>query len=153
MSLKCFYFGCWKEAGHYLFAPGGRWVAGLHLSGVDALFAPRKRRDGSLCWLHMATDERERRMIEYRSEEYPQGQFLRHELGLAGSEWCQRDGFTVIQWWDRTQGDHRPNSNSTILLESVHTSEEMLAALAEHFPHVLANLTAAGIVLVEVKKP
>jgi hypothetical protein len=80
-------------------------------------------------------------MLKVQSEEYQQGQFLRHELL----------GFTALQWFDRCQGDIRGACNSTILLEGVHTSEEMLAALAEHFPHVLENLKRAGVELVEVE--
>jgi hypothetical protein len=75
------------------------------------------------------------------SGECPQGQFLLHH-GVHG--------YTLIQWWDRCQGDTRGACNSSILLEGDHTSEEMLAALREHFPHVLANLERAGVALVEV---
>lgn len=70
------------------------------------------------------------------------GQSLLHHLDT---------GFTAIQWWDRCQGDTRGACNSTVLLEGKHTAEEMLAALREHFPHVLANLEKAGVKLVEVK--
>ncbi len=157
--MRCFYFGCWKQAGHYLHAPGGRGVYGdervrienyLRGSvGLDGTLAPRKRWErpgdpGGLCWTGFTENREERVKLQYRSDEYPQGQFLRHELD---------NGFTAIQWWDRNQGDRRGACNSTILLEGIHTTEEMLAALAQHFPHVLANLTAAGITLVEVHRP
>lgn len=36
------------------------------------------------------------------------------------------------------------------LLDGEHPTDEMLAALAEHFPHVLANLHSHGVQLVEV---
>jgi len=99
----------------------------------------KDRRTGNLCWGAQFP-----RGEYVRADEYPQGQFLRHELD---------NGFTVLQWWDRCQGDSRGACNSTILLEGKHTTEELLAALAEHFPHVLENLKRAGVELVEVSAP
>jgi hypothetical protein len=90
----------------------------------------------------MGSTAEERQLIGYDSGELPQGQFLRHDLDT---------GFTAIQWWDRCQGDDRGACNSTILLEGKHASAEMLAALADHFPHVLENLRKAGVELVEVQ--
>lgn len=111
---------------------------------IDGALAPRKNRDGQLCWRGQGETIDKRNRIEYRSEEYPQGQFLLHHL---------ETGFTAIQWWDRCQGDNRGACNSTILLEGQHTSEEMIEALREHFPGVLDNLTRAAVKLVEVHKP
>lgn len=145
---RCFYFGCWGRAGHFLHAPSGRPVYrsddlvyyGSPRQHLDGSLAPRKHEhDGRLCWSGQVTDE----AITYRSEEYPQGRFLLHHLDT---------GFTAIQWWDRTQGDSRGACNSTILLEGEHTAGEMIAALHEHFPTVAANLKAAGIELVEVRR-
>lgn len=148
MTDRCFYFGCWNTAGHYLVGPGGRRTGlpdGLayRLSEqLNSLFAPKLAQDGSIIFGRHDDSKDWARYSKFRgSEECPQGHFLRHELL----------GFTLIQWWDRCQGDERPNCNSTILLEGIHTSEEMLAALAEHFPHVLANLEKAGVKLVEVQ--
>lgn len=137
--MKCFYFGCWNEAGHFLFAPGGRsafQVVGRETDRIehygnrrhlDGTLAPRvEHRTKRIVWNGM-DDTR----IEYRSEECPQGQFLLHHLD---------NGYTAIQWWDRCQGDTRGACNSTVLLEGEHTSPVMLAALREYFPHVLENL-------------
>lgn len=154
MPQRCLFFGCWNQAGHYLFVPGGQtaYSAGLgerfeyygdrvHL---DSTLAPRRHKyTGKLVWSGQGVTSEQRHRIYYDSEEYPQGQFLRHELST---------GFAAIQWWDRTQGDTRGACNSTLLLEGAHTSAEMLAALQEHFPHVLANLAKAGVTLVEVQK-
>ncbi len=139
MSDRCLFFGCWDMPGHFLVGPGGR-RSGLpdgedqELSNtLDGVFAPKLLR-GTIIFGHgMDWDTRTAR-------ECPQGQFLRHRHG----KW------TLIQWWDRNQGDKRGACNSTILLSGEHTTEEMLAALKEHFPHVLANLEKAGVQLVEV---
>ena len=146
----CFYFGCWNCPGHFSFAPGGRTVhgdriehygKGDHRHHLDGSLAPRKHAsDGHLCW--GGQDGKERR-IDYRSEEYPQGQFLIHHLD---------NGFTAMQWWDRNQGDNRGACNSTVLLKGEHGGGEMLMALHAHFPHVAENLKKAGVALDEVRR-
>ena len=113
----------------------------IHLDGT---LAPRTARDGSIVWAGNGASHDQKQSITYASDECPQGQFLRHELDT---------GFTAIQWWDRAQGDGRGACNSTVLLRGRHTSAEMLAALAEHFPSVLANLSAAGVALTEIDLP
>lgn len=101
------------------------------------MFAPQLSRSGKIVF----GDTRNHRDWErYNASECPQGQFLRHTF----------HGYTLLQWWDRCQGDKRGACNSTVLLEGEHSTEEMLAALKEHFPHVLANLEKAGVQLVEV---
>lgn len=170
MADRCFYFGCWNESGHYLFGPGGdsgnsRTYAerdrlcqyGADRVHIDGTLAPRRIKRGTheICritgktwgdvvWQGMGATREHRDRIGYDSEECPQGEFLLHKLST---------GFTVIQWWDRCQGDRRGACNSTVMLEGNHTSVEMVEALATHFPHVLANLTKAGVKLVEVQIP
>jgi hypothetical protein len=157
--IRCFYFGCWNEAGHYLFAPGKAWhaqdAAIVYYTGglprerrhLDGSLAPRRLAEsfgGGLCWAGQGVIPSHPHLeIEYRSGEYPQGQYLLHHLD---------NGFSAVQWWDRNQGDTRGACNSTILLEGEHTAEEVLAAGRENFPHVFANLAKAGVELVEVKK-
>lgn len=147
--MSCYFYGCWNGPGHFFWMPGGRYVSGaaqgLEYFGsdhahIDGGMAPRSR-DGAIVWRGQGSTLSDRQHIEYRSAECPQGQFLLHHLG---------NGHTAIQWWDRTQGDTRGGCNSTVLLEGEHTADEMLAALREHFPHVLANLTKAGVELVQV---
>lgn len=147
--MSAYFFGCWNESGHFLFAPGGQrpyreedaivyYGKRLHLDGT---LAPRRdtrqwrETYGKLCW--NGQDEQ----IRCYSEEYPQGMFLRHVLD---------NGYTAIQWWDRCQGDTRGACNSTVLMKGEHASAEMLEALALYFPHVLENLKQAGVQLVEV---
>jgi hypothetical protein len=86
------------------------------------------------------TREKSNRIL-YDSEECEQGLFFLHHLDT---------GFTAVQWWDRTQGDERGGCNSTVLLEGRHTAEEMLEALAKHWPQILANLTRANVQLREI---
>ena len=83
---------------------------------------------------------------------------MRRELGLTGSwaRWLMysdgrfppmpdKDGasalhviaerVTILAWWDRS-GDKRPNSNSLIAADGVHSFEEMVALLVKYFPAV-----------------
>jgi len=158
-SAKILFFGCWNQPGHFLVKPGGHWVRD-HESPfayparfdiwLDSGYAPRRARpqtraarrfgDYGLCWIMQGDTADERRTLHYDSDECEQGHFLRHEVL----------DHTLLQWWDRAQGDTRGACNSTIIVHGKNTSEEMLAALREHFPHVVANLTKAGIELREV---
>jgi len=166
MSNRVFFFGVWNtpnalaaekvngrhvEVGHYLYAPSGHhvWDDGkivyygdrIHLDGS---LAPRKYtpyHGGGLCWSGSAATPDGRNRITYDSAECPQGQFLMHHLD---------NGFTAIAWWDRCHGDTRPGCSSTVLLEGAHDAPTMLEALRTHFPHVIQNLTAAGVMLVNV---
>jgi hypothetical protein len=160
LQMRVFYFGCWNQPGHGLHRPGGASVGrdshdlefcgGVDGEGyrthLDSALAPRKRtkgrgKIGALCWLAQGAIKDERLRIGYDSEEYPQGQFLRHFL---------TNGYTAIQWWDRCQGDTRGACNSTLLVEGERTCAEMLEALRTYFPHVVDNLTRAGVQLVEI---
>lgn len=149
-ARRIFYFGCWNQAGHYFFGPHGSFVHHMEYRDVeyyngrggqrhlDATLAPRiTARTNKIDWSGNHKDE-----FEYRSKECPQGQCLVHHL---------ENGFTAMQWWDRTQGDTRGACNSTILLEGKHDFAACVAALREHFPTVVANLEKAGVRLVEVK--
>lgn len=154
MSVEVYFFGVWDQPGHFLRGPGGRFARDdspiVYFEGVDRSDGePRRGRrhlDGSLA------PRRSRRsgivscsaagLDPYASDECPQGEFLRHDLS---------NGFTAIQWWDRTQGDGRGACNSTVLARGKFTSEEMLAMFAEHFPSRKARLDAAGVALVEAR--
>lgn len=140
------FYGCWKEAGHFLFSiTGGRVRDPLveNLSPelhIDGSLAPKVFRGAVTC-LFLITDNVARRRAEHGAEECPEGQFLRHVLP---------SGFTAIAFWDRNQGDTRPGCNSNFLLFGEHTSEVMLTEFRKHFPHVVENLDNAGVALVEV---
>lgn len=141
------YFGVWNQPGHYMHLPGGRTrhyhPAEHHASyHIDGSLAPRETTPGTITFVSAARGTVERQRIQYCSEELPQGAFLLHKLD---------NGYTAIQWWDRSQGDRRGASNSTFLWRGDHSAEEMVAALAVQFPSVMRNLQSAAIELYEVK--
>lgn len=148
-KAKAYFFGPWKEPGHFFFHEGGltadKEERGLRKShvfrlGFDGTLAPRRHRyTEGICWLAQV-DGPAVQSMDYRSSEYPQGSFLLHRGG----------GFTVISWWDRTQGDTRGNSNATFLLEGDHDAAVMVEQLSVFFPHVAKNLREAGLTLVDV---
>jgi hypothetical protein len=143
----CYYFGCLRRGdGHRLYEPGdvpcrhdGSGVlrygpAGVH---VDGTLAPRvKYGDGGAKIVWGAYGG-----IPVYTPECPEGEFLLHHLD---------NGFTAMAWWDRQQGDRRPNSNSVLLYAGKHSADEMVAALREHFPQVLKNLRRSGVTLRQV---
>lgn len=160
----CFYFGCWGRSGHEMRGSprnvrvGRETGRALEWFGnqihIDGSLAPRelleyrndyaeRHRTGCITWYGSGVTRRDRDRIKADSVECPQGQFLLHSaLG---------NGYTAIQWWDRTQGDTRGACNSTVLLQGVRTAAEMVAAVELHFPQVVENLRKAGIALVEVQ--
>ncbi len=148
MADRCLYFGCWNRPGHYLVGPGGS-SCGLpnamayDLSRqLDGQLAPKLDRENRVTFdAAPGLSDRERSLRGLWLREATQGQFLRHELL----------GFSLIQWWDRNQGDSRGACNSTILLEGSHSSEEVLAGGHANFPHVFKRLAEAGVDLVEVR--
>lgn len=109
---RALYFGAWDAPGHYLFEPGGRssreHVPKLLGHHIDGQYAPKLRQyRGTMCWPRQGVTDRERSSLYYNGDEFPQGQFLRHEI----------NGFTMISWWDRNQGDQRSGCNSNFILE------------------------------------
>jgi hypothetical protein len=160
-DLRVYYFGCWQRAGHGLYHVGG---SGVHpRDGVpfdpfdnalplDGTLAPRRaerwfrvgvgpgRARGDLCFAGEGWKTPERAEVRSRSVECPQGEFLIHRLR----------GYTLMAWWDRTQGDNRGACNSVFLVEGERTAKEMLALWPASFPLQAANLERAGVKLVEV---
>ncbi len=59
---------------------------------------------------------------------------------------------TMLAWWDRAQGDTRPNCSTALIAEGEHDASAMLAELAARFPTVLDNLRRAGVELREVRR-
>lgn len=148
--MRVYLFGYDPGRGFDLLKPGGRSARDPAVDPfsmpIDGGFAPRRARvdtitaaeiariDG-ICWRAEGFDDHERRRIERDSEECPQGEYLLHR-------W---HGFTLLAWWDRTQGDRRPNCSTTLLVEGEHDASAMLAELAARFPAVLDNLRRAGV--------
>jgi hypothetical protein len=156
---RCWWFGCWLEAGHHLVGRGGTWdmrracplFCDEHL--LDGGYAPRQitswhrlgvlrseiafHPDG-LCFQAMGRTREERQAIHYASDELPQGKFLFHVSR----------GCSLIAWWDRTQGDERSACNSTFIAEGAHTAADLLAAFPQIFPLQAKRLADAGVALV-----
>jgi hypothetical protein len=156
-ASKCFYFGCLRTEGHFLYTPEGNtfWNDTLDHVGdahIDGALAPRKVRVGSKSYYKLeqpsapiaalsGEDREHRYQLNHDSNECPQGQFLLHMLP---------NGFSAISWWDQCQGDSRPGSSSTIFLSGIHSAKEVLAAGKEFFPQVFERLEKKGVTLVDV---
>lgn len=156
--LEVYYFGCWGQPGHFWFLPGGAWPKALWLRPVEAVWpwidggwAPRHWKqdrntyralvkDPTCCFVMEGRTPDERRQIRNDTEEYDQGEFLCHV----------KDGWTLMSWWDRTQGDHRSACNSSIIARAELPCDQMYALLCKHFPSVAQNLVRAGVTLREV---
>jgi hypothetical protein len=128
-----YWHGCWLEAGHHLWNRAGRSVYDVlpfSEHSLDSGYAPcMSRRD------KIVVGNR-----EDRHAELPQGQFVRSVV----------DGWTIIAWWDRTQGDTRPGCNSCYIVRGDHTTAQMLKWFPIHFPKQAKRLADAGVKLVEV---
>ena len=117
MKTRAFYFGCFRQPGHYLwrgpeddhgYMPTGR-DHGLpfHPERMDAALAPRNASGGEV-----------------------------HQ-GLAS--YGLLNGWTIISFWDNSI-DRRPGSSSTFFIEGAHYFEEALEIAREDFPKVFARL-------------
>lgn len=151
---RCWWFGCWLQAGHHLVGRDGRWESAKDCpfyrtdGQLDGNYAPRRwmktrlppmpiHADG-IVFARMSDDADIRRTITYNSEELAQGYFLRHEVL----------GCTLISWWDRTQGDLRGACNSTFIVGGFHHVDDMLRWFPEAFPKQAQRLADAGVRLV-----
>lgn len=153
---RAWWYGCWLEAGHFLFDRNGcrigRTVSsicpivGMHW--IDGGLAPRRVPDGIDLGIMVPQDgvvfSRMRAEsyghsdgIERRSYEADQGEVLLHSIR----------GCTIAAWWDRTQGDTRPGSNSCFIVEGNCTETEMLDLFPRLFPTQANRLKSAGVVL------
>ena len=120
-----FYFGCGRETGHYLWAPGLRWATwdrSVHERMGHPLGAhPWKDSiDVRLC---PVDDNRGYRRSD--EERQPEGLGKIHH----------RDGWTAWAFWDRTK-EKRLNGNSVFLAEGEYDFDAMKAMAQEHFPEI-----------------
>lgn len=149
------WYGCWLEAGHFLFDRAGDRIGrtsttcpivGMHW--IDGGLAPRRVQDGVDLGVVVPQDgvvfSRMRAEsfgcsdgIERRSYEADQGEALLHSIR----------GCTIAAWWDRTQGDTRPGSNSCFIVEGHYTEIEMLNLFPRLFPTQAKCLESAGVSL------
>jgi hypothetical protein len=142
--------GCWLEAGHYLHDRRGGTVQNpaLDTLPLDGGYAPRRHRGTyQVVVTALSKDRRARDDLHNRSDELPQGQYARTIVTSNG------DVYTILSWWDRTQGDTRGNCSSCFIVHGryAYSSAAMVAALPRHFPKQAARLAAAGVQLVEAE--
>lgn len=114
--MNIYYFGCWRDVGHYLRDTAGRTIwkeeeIGLPFSiyRLDTGFLPKSERGSS---------------------EQPEG-VLHHTI---------EQGWTVIAFWDRSV-DTRRGGNSAFVMHGEHTAEEALRMAWREFPTIFARFT------------
>ena len=115
MVRLLYYFGCIREAGHYLWTDErnshypdtiSRQTPGLNpalLKAIDGVFAP-----------HCLT--------EYQ----PEGLYQESIVPPV----------RIVAWWDRSV-DKRPGSNSALIGYGFYTAEDMVEAAIQQFPSVM----------------
>lgn len=106
-SDEIFFFGCYRDTGHFLWAPGG-------VPAKDKALPPSLKRM-RLDTTHAPKDARER-----------EGRAAVHHV----------DGWTVVAWWDRSV-DRRHGSNSAFLMKGEHSFSAVLLAAGNAFPELL----------------
>lgn len=120
---NAYYFGCWREAGHYLWKPGMSHAWDDERGGVlpwkrvDGCFAPAERR---------RPDSSGTRTV---NKEAPQGHAALVHDG----------GWTVIAFWDRSV-DKRGGCNSNFFIRGTHPWEDAVRIARHHFPDVWGRL-------------
>lgn len=93
--------------------------------------------DPKVCFAMEGLTDDMRQRVTWDTEEHPQGQFLLH----------QREGWTLMSWWDRTHGDSRSACNGNLVAEGEHEDVKMFDFLDINFHKILTDLIAAGVVL------
>lgn len=124
-SVSAYYYGCWRQLGHYL------WLRG---SGGVPIKASREDRD-RLLGGYPHTLDRKPGLIPWGYA--LDGGLLRGRSRLASGEAVveQRDGWTAISFVDRSV-DHRPGSNSTFAFERLLSPETALESARAAFPPI-----------------
>lgn len=120
--VETYYFGCWRESGHYLWTPNMARPQGCpfgypeKLNGryLDCGFCP-----GIIVY-------KDGRISD--SKNVPDGQAAVVHV----------DDWTVLSFWDKSV-DHRPGSHSTYLIRGTHAFENAVIIARERFPHVWAR--------------
>ena len=113
-----YYFGCWRDSGHYLKHPGGSSV-----HSADEKVRPWKMIDG--CLPPARRDRPDRRGYARVLKEAGQGKAALH----------YKDGWTAIAFWDRSV-DKRGASNSAFFVRGTHSWEDAVRIARKHFPSV-----------------
>jgi hypothetical protein len=117
--MKVFYFGCHRQAGHYMFNQQLRsaypeeppWS--VDRGEVDAKLSPHE----SDCKSH-----------HYCRCKQDEGKAVIHH----------KSGWTAMAFWDRSV-DSRGGCNSAFFVEGTHNFAEMLAIVKEKFPTIMTR--------------
>jgi hypothetical protein len=112
---QAYYFGCWGNAGHYLFDPDRRSTR------YTDKMVPWEQIDSVLCYGHRGP---------YQNGPQVQGLALLHH----------RDGWTALSFWDRTV-DKRGGSNSNFFVEGTLSFDEIVLVAKERFPSIWERFT------------
>ena len=118
-EFPCLYFGCWRVAGHYLWAPERR-----SMFRVDGCPFKADQLDGTFCG--------DPRLRDHHRGEYP-GDEKHQPQGVPIL--TQVDGWTIVGFWDRT-GDSRYACNSVFLAPGELTRQEVFTLAREYFPEI-----------------
>ena len=169
-----FFFGVWNtpkeiednraSLGHYWFKPGGAWapssgavrLVAHTFDWIDGGYAPREWRGDRIvhrnlvanpacCYVTEAKTPDDRRRILWDTNEMAQGMFLVHHKRVLPTD----EVWSLMSWWDRSQGDTRPACCSNIAARGQLTCDELFDLLRTHFGHIIQNIANAGIVLRE----
>lgn len=130
--MTAYYFGCWKEAGHFFWVPGmrhlprsvGRWYPDTPWENqIDGKLTPGKRGHNG-------------RLISHRPPP-PQSQAALHH----------KDGWTALAMHDYSV-DSRGASNAAFFFDEILDAGEACAKAAFTFPEVWARIEKAKAVIV-----
>lgn len=132
-TVEAYYFGCWKDTGHYWHDRSGRSI----LHRFDERFPESLRKghiDGNFC--PGAPVE----LYGRHSRPEVEGEASLHYI----------EGWTVLAWWDRSV-DHRSASNSALVVKGTYDFTAILEIAKAQYPHVMKR-QRQPLVLVEPPK-
>jgi len=110
------YFGCWNEAGHFLWQPGRR---GLRDYDADKMLIPTASQlDGSKLFLPSP-----------------------EKVGTGAVTYLPAPDRTVFAWWGINPWDQRGAVNSAIITNGNLDETEMWQRFGKHFPELSEKLT------------
>lgn len=137
--MKAYYFGCWGESGHYLFAPGGRHAGRgireeIPFEKIDGFLQPHWEHlhgyyikpEVTPCRKFMERNGDDR----FRTTDH-QGESLIHF----------KDGWNILAMWDSSV-DKRGACNSNFIFYDMGqemTFEELVELATLHFPQVVGR--------------
>lgn len=123
-SDTAYFFGCWRDVGHYWWRPvgGGRFTLGVE----------------KISW----------REFEYGCPTdqpwgHVDGKLYPRPSGQSEAALHHKDGWTALAMVDRTV-DSRPGSNSVFMFHATLDFDQAVDAARAHFPGVVERIEAAA---------